>query len=57
MSWYRLMVNLCLPKARREHFSCCESDLEVGEFALAGYKVFPMVLGLGTLVSGSDDVP
>jgi hypothetical protein len=41
----------------REHTTRCLSALEVGGVGLARYKVFPMVLGLGTLVSGSDDVP
>jgi hypothetical protein len=41
----------------REHPSCCLSALEVANVGLAGYKVFLMVLGLGTLVSGSYDVP
>ena len=44
-------------EALREHPSCCLGALEVAGLGLAGYKVFPMVLGLGTLVSGSDDVP
>ena len=57
MSWYKLMVSCCLPKARRELSSCRVSSLGVGLLGFAGYKVFPMVLGLGTLVSGSDDVP
>lgn len=35
----------------------CESALEVAEIGLVGHEVFPMFLGLGTLVFGSDDVP
>jgi hypothetical protein len=31
--------------------------LEVADVGLVGYEVFLLVLGLGTLVSGSDDVP
>jgi hypothetical protein len=34
---------------------CCV--LEAAEVDLGGYDVLSMVLGLGTLVSGSDDVP
>jgi hypothetical protein len=41
----------------REHPSCCLCALEVAVSGLVGYKLFPMVLGLGTHVSGSDDVP
>ena len=51
------MVHLYLYKVRREFSSCCEVALEVAEVGLAGYKVFPTIMGLGTLVSGSDDVP
>jgi hypothetical protein len=40
-----------------EHSSCCLSALKVASVGLVGYEVFLMVLGLGTLVSGSDDVP
>jgi hypothetical protein len=29
----------------------------VARTVLVGYVVFPMALGLGTLISGSDDVP
>jgi hypothetical protein len=43
-------------KVFREHPSCCLSALEVAGVGLVGYEVFLMVLGLGTLVSGSDDV-
>jgi hypothetical protein len=43
--------------AFREHPSCCMSALEVADVVLVGYEVFLMVLGLGTLVSGPDDVP
>ena len=39
------------------NFSCCVSALGVVLLGCAGYKEFLMVLGLGTLVSGSDDVP
>ena len=28
-----------------------------GEFLLVGYEVWPVSLGLGSLVSGTDDVP
>jgi hypothetical protein len=49
-------VRPCLLKVRRKHSFCCESTLEVAEIGLLGYEVFPMVLDLGTLVSGSDDV-
>ena len=42
-------VHLCI--------SCCESLWVLGEFLLAGYEVWPVSLGLGSLVSGSDDVP
>jgi hypothetical protein len=41
----------------REHPTCCMSALEVAGVGLVGYEVFLTVLGLGTLVSGSDDVP
>jgi hypothetical protein len=40
-----------------EHPSCCMSSLEVADVVLVGYEVFLMVLDLGTLVSGPDDVP
>ena len=50
------MVNLFFHVARREYSSCCESALVVAESVFVGYELFPMVLGLGTLVSGSDDV-
>jgi hypothetical protein len=56
VSWFRIMFNSCLLKVRRKHSFCCESTLEVAEIGLLGYEVFPMVLDLGTLVSGSDDV-
>ena len=56
MSWYKLMVKFCLLEARRE-FSCCVSALGVVLLGCAGYKEVLMVLGLATLVSGSDDVP
>ena len=56
MSWYKLMFNFCLQVARCES-SCCESALGVVLLCCVGYKEFLMVLGLGTLVSGSDDVP
>ena len=38
----------------RRECSCCGHVLEV---ELVGYEVLTIVLGLGTLVSGSDDVP
>jgi hypothetical protein len=41
----------------REHPTYCMSALEVAGVGLVGYEVFLMVMGLGTLVSGSDDVP
>ena len=44
-------------KVRGECTSGCRRVLEVAEIDLAGYVVLSMVLGLGTLVSGSDDVP
>jgi hypothetical protein len=40
----------------RGHPSCCVSALEVAGVGLVGYEVFLMVLGLGSLVSGSGDV-
>jgi hypothetical protein len=40
----------------RGHPSCRMSALEVACVGLVGYEVFPMVLCLGALVSGSDDV-
>ena len=42
-------VHLCI--------SSCESLCVLGEFLLVGYEVWPVSLGLGSLVSGSDDVP
>lgn len=52
------MSDRVLHKVRREYTSSCERGLEVEELDLVGYAVFLMVLGLlGTLVSGSDDVP
>jgi hypothetical protein len=40
----------------REHPSCCMSALEVAGVGLVGYEVLLMVLGLGTLICGLDDV-
>jgi hypothetical protein len=51
------MFSRCLPLVGRKCSSCCESTLEVAKAVLVGYEVFPTVLGLGTLLSGSDDVP
>ena len=34
-----------------------ESLYVLGEFLLVGYEVWPVSLGLGSLVSGTDDVP
>ena len=42
---------------RREYSSRCWSALEVVKSVLVGYEVFPMVLGIGSRISGSDDVP
>ena len=41
-------------EVRRECSSGCWHVLQVD---LVGYEVLSIVLGLGTLVSGSDDVP
>ena len=51
------MFSTLLHKVRRELSSCCVYALVVVKFSLDGYMVFPMVMGVGTLVSGSDDVP
>lgn len=51
------MVNRFYHVARREYSSCCKSALVGAVSVLVGYEVLQMVLGLGTLVSGSDDVP
>ena len=44
-----------------EEAHCCISSGErlcvFGEFILVGYEVWPVSLGLGSLVSGTDDVP
>ena len=34
-----------------------ESLYVFGEFLIVGYEVWPLSLGLGSLVSGTDDVP
>ena len=57
MSWYKLMVSCCLLKTRCKLSFSGVSNLWVVLLGVAEYKVFPMDLGLGTLVSGSDDVP
>jgi hypothetical protein len=51
------MVDFIFQKVRSEWTSSCRHVLEVAEVVLVGYVVLTMVLGLGTLVSGSDDVP
>ena len=51
------MCNSIFLKVRHECTSGCRRVLEVAEVDLVGYVVLSMVLGLGTLVSGSDDVP
>jgi hypothetical protein len=57
VSWFGIIFSPCLLKDRHKHSFCCESNLEVVEIGFVGYEVFSMVLGLGILVSGSDDVP
>ena len=37
--------------------SSIESLCVFGEFLLVGYEVWPVSLGLGSLVSGTDDIP
>ena len=49
------MVSYCLAWCKLS--LCRVSDLRVVLLAVAEYKVSPMDFGLGTLVSGSDDVP
>ena len=51
------MVDLIFQKVRCEFTSSCRHVLEVAVVVLVGYAVLTVVLGLGTLVSGSDDVP
>ena len=51
------MVDLIFQKVRCEFTSSCRHVLEVAVVVLVGYVVLTMVLGLGTLVSGLDDVP
>ena len=51
------MFDLIFQKVRCKHTSRCRCVLEVAEVDLVGYVVLSMVLGLGTLESGSDDVP
>ena len=51
------MVDLIFQKVRCEFTSSCGHVLEVAVVVLVGYAVLTVVLGLGTLVSGSDDVP
>ena len=51
------MVDLIFQKVRYEFSSSCRHVLEVAVVVLVGYVLLRMVLGLGTLVSGSDDVP
>ena len=55
--WWRPMVDLIFQKVRCEFTSSCRHVLQVAVVVLVGYVVLTMVLGLGTLVSGSDDVP
>ena len=57
MRWYKLMVSGCILMARRKLSLCRVSDLWVVLLGVADYKVSPMDLGLGSLVSCSDDVP
>ena len=51
------MVDLIFQKVRCEFISSCRHVLEVAVVVLVGYAVLTVVLGLGTLVSGSDGVP
>ena len=51
------MFDLFFQKVRRKYTASCRRVLEVAEVDLVGYVVLLVVLGLGTLVSGSDDVP
>ena len=51
------MVDLIFHKVMCEFTSSCRHLLKVAVVVLVGYVVLTMVLGLGTLVSGSDDVP
>ena len=57
MHWWRPMVDLIFQKVSCEFTSSCTHVLQVAVVVLVGYVVLTMVLGLGTLVSGSDDVP
>ena len=52
------MCNSFFLKARRKFYLCCVSVVVVAESGLADeHKGSKLVLGLGALVSGSDDVP
>ena len=51
------MFDLFFKKVRRKYTASCRRVLEVAEVDLVGYVVLLVVLGLGTLVSGSDDDP
>lgn len=51
------MVDLMFQMGRCDFTSSCRPILEVAVVVLVGYAVLTVVLGLGTLVSGSDDVP
>lgn len=51
------MFDQIMKMIRCECSAGCGRFLQVEEVDLVGYEVLLMVLGLGTLVSGSDDVP
>ena len=51
------MVSGCTHIARGKLSLCRVSDIQVVLLAVAEYKVSLVELGLGSLVSGSDDVP
>lgn len=51
------MLELFFVEGARWCISKGESLYVFGEFLIVGYEVWPVSLGLGSLVSGSDDVP
>ena len=51
------MFDLFFVEGARRCISSGESLCVFGEVLLVGYEVWPISLGLGALVSGTDDVP
>ena len=51
------MLDLFSVEDAHRCISSGESLCVFGDFLLVGYEVWPVSLGLGSLVSGTDDVP